>query len=139
MAWVKKMAVEMPITADSRFLDATTRVPPSKEAEYWSDRNFIPNFLKHADRDPTGFISASEIDNLELLTSVVSAYLDLVRESPPPELLPLISYYKAQHDIDPSDVGDIADVARDIRSKPEQLRKKFTWVFLQQYIASAAG
>src|SRR3972149_8536653 len=51
MEWVRDMAEQLPIRADSRIENVTVTVPPETTRKVWNDRNRVANFLKHADKD----------------------------------------------------------------------------------------
>src|SRR5258706_6022470 len=51
MAWVKDLAEQLPIHAESKLEDVSVTVSPEAARHFWKDRNKIANFLKHADRD----------------------------------------------------------------------------------------
>jgi len=77
MKWIKDLAEQVPITVDSSFKDIRASVPPDVAKKYWSKRNKISNFLKHADRDAKSHIIFDEVDNLDLLMHAQSAYIDI--------------------------------------------------------------
>jgi len=55
----------------------TMPIPPDLERKVWKTVNRIPNFLKHADSDPTGDIAESEIDPREMILKSCVLYSDL--------------------------------------------------------------
>jgi len=79
MRWVKEMAEQMPITADSTPDEVTVHIGTEAERAFWRMRNEASNFLKHADKDAQAHIGLEKIDNLNLLMQAMAAYRDLVK------------------------------------------------------------
>jgi hypothetical protein len=88
MEWIKNAANRLPITASSNLselADFTVTPSTSLEKDFWEKRSKIPNFLKHADRDPKSYISMDDVDNKELLMYAFSSYADMTRDRLYPE------------------------------------------------------
>ncbi len=93
MRWICKMAELLPITANSEFKDVNAQVSRQFRANFWTDRNYVANFLKHADRDARSYISLDGVDNLHLIMCALGAYIDLTNELIHPEGWVLFVYY----------------------------------------------
>ena len=93
MTWIREMAEQLPIKADSKFSDIKASVSESTARQFWQKRNAASNFLKHADRDVKAHMALEEIDNLQLLMQAYSAYVDLVHDELEAEGLVLWLYY----------------------------------------------
>ena len=79
MDWIRDMAEQLPIHADSRIEDVSLTVPPESTRKFWNDRNRIANFLKHADRDSASTIALDEVNNFLFLMQCYSAYVDVTK------------------------------------------------------------
>ena len=93
MKWIRKTAEQLPITESSRFEDIKASVSPDVAKEYWVQRNKVSNFLKHAGRDASTYISTDEVDNLSLLMQALASYLDLASDDIGPEGFVLWIYH----------------------------------------------
>lgn len=82
MKSVREWAEKMPITETSKYEDIKATVSPDVARDFWTKRNKVSNFLKHADNDESTHISMEEVDNLPLLMQALSSYLDLDRGGP---------------------------------------------------------
>lgn len=80
MGWIREVAEQLPIRADSKFEDVSASVSPKTAQEFWQKRNAVSNFLKHADRDAKSHIALDQVDNLQLLMQALSAYVDLLHD-----------------------------------------------------------
>ena len=92
MKWIREKAEQLPITASSRFEDIKASVSPDVAKDYWVKRNKVSNFLKHADRDASAYISTDQVDNLFLLMQALASYLDLASDDIGPEGFVLMIY-----------------------------------------------
>ena len=79
MRWIRELVDQFPITASSKYNDFKVSVSTNAGKEFWKERNFVSNFLKHADRDSGSHISMENVDNLFLLRQAHGSYIDLVR------------------------------------------------------------
>lgn len=80
MVWVRDLAEQLPIEKDSKIEDVSITLPRKAVGDFWSRRNKVSNFLKHADKDPRSSIALDEVDNLLLLMQCYSAYRDITRD-----------------------------------------------------------
>ena len=56
---------------------------PDIERQFWEDRNYAANFLKHADRDSTEALDVRRLDTGTLIMTAIGAYLDLFPQITP--------------------------------------------------------
>jgi hypothetical protein len=80
MAWVRDLAEQLPIEADTKHEEVSVTISRQAAGEYWHQRNKVANFLKHADRDAGAALALDEVDNLMLLMQCYSAYTDLIHD-----------------------------------------------------------
>lgn len=73
MKWILDLASQLPITALSEVGDARVVIPKHVVSQYWNERNRIPNFLKHANKDDSTHIAVGEVDNRTLIMQAVGA------------------------------------------------------------------
>jgi hypothetical protein len=76
--------------------DASVSVSPVYEEKYWREFNWPANFLKHADRDPDGKFSETNVDSDEFIMRASSAYIDLIGK-PTPEICVYAAYISKDH------------------------------------------
>lgn len=62
---------------------------------YWRQHNYIANFLKHADSDPSAILDIRAIDNLQLLMQATASFGSLAGELRENEFLVLAYYFGA--------------------------------------------
>ena len=93
MEWIRKMAEQLPITASMKYEDVRASVSAELARRWWSQRNKVSNFLKHADRDAKAHIALDEVDNLHILMQVLASYTDLVKDDLRAEGLILWTYF----------------------------------------------
>src|SRR5690606_34252701 len=96
LAWIKEMAEELPIRADSKYEDIQVYISADLASAYWRKRTSTANFLKHADRDVSESLSLDDVHNLELLLLASSSYNDLIKDTLGTEGLVLWLYYCAE-------------------------------------------
>jgi hypothetical protein len=116
MGWIREVAKQLPIQADSKFSDLSVSVPTSAARKFWLKRNEIPNFLKHADRDAKAHISLDDVDNLQLLMDAYRAYIDLVHDELEAEGLVLWLYFCATKGTREGLPSQYQDIARKIEA-----------------------
>jgi hypothetical protein len=80
MALIERMAKELPITSSMSIEEIELILPPVLVRDYWSRRNAISNFLKHAEKDSDLHLRLDSVDNHQLILSALAAYLDITRE-----------------------------------------------------------
>lgn len=85
MAQIAEMAAILPIEAESSARDVKLSIDAESARRYWRNRNKAANFLKHADKDPSESLDASDIDNAILLMQCLGAYTDLLKDQLAPE------------------------------------------------------
>jgi hypothetical protein len=93
MKWIQQMAEQLPITESMKYEDIRVTVPEETARKWWTKRNKVSNFLKHADRDGKAHIPLQEVDNLNLLTLALTSYTDLVKDDLGAEGLILWMYF----------------------------------------------
>lgn len=92
MAQIAEMAALLPIEADSSIGDVKASIDAESAQRYWRNRNKAANFLKHADKDPSATLDATDVDNANLLMQCLGAYTDLFKDQLAPEGLVLWLY-----------------------------------------------
>lgn len=65
------------------------------EHKLWLSETTV--FLKHAERDPNGFLSADGLDNEKMLMATCAAYLELMNQ-PTPEIKAYFAFWSAKND-----------------------------------------
>jgi len=85
MAQIAELAALLPIEADSSVKDVKASIDSESAQRYWRNRNKAANFLKHADKDPSATLAASDVDNANLLMQCLGAYTDLLKDQLAPE------------------------------------------------------
>jgi hypothetical protein len=76
-----------------------------REHELWLSETTV--FLKHADRDPNGFLSAEGLDNEKMLIATCAAYVELMKQHTP-ETVAYFAFWSVKED----QVDDLAAEAR---------------------------
>jgi len=93
MKWIVDIAEQLPITESTSYEEVGAFISSEAASEWWSKRNRVANFLKHADKDAQDHILHDEIDNLNLLMLALSSYCDLVKDDLGEEGLILWVYF----------------------------------------------
>ena len=130
MKAIRKWAEQLPITASSRYEDTEVSVSPNVEREFWTIRNKVSNFLKHADRDAISQISMEEVDNLFLLMLAQGSYLDLAGRDLGPEGHVLLVYNAVDSGMIEGLPKELQKFATDLEHLPRNERLKCCSVFL---------
>jgi hypothetical protein len=80
-------------------------VSEQHEHKIWLSETTV--FLKHAERDSNGFLSADGLDNEKMLMATCAAYLELMNQ-PTPEIAAYFAFWSVRN----NQVHDIADEVR---------------------------
>jgi hypothetical protein len=78
---------------DKRRIDLN--VSERHEHKLWLSQTTV--FLKHADRDPNGFLSADGLDNEKMLMATSAAYVELMNQ-PTPEIAAYFAFWSVKRD-----------------------------------------
>lgn len=124
LAWVRNLADQLPITADSSIRDVSITLPPQAVREFWKHRRKVANFLKHADHDRHTSISLEDHDNLMLLIQCYCAYRDLTPNDLDNEGLVFEIYVGAREDNQSSCVKSQQEIVNKLRDVDESDRKR---------------
>jgi hypothetical protein len=93
----------------------------SKQREHKTWLSETTAFLKHADRDPNGFLSAGGLDSQKMLIATSAAYVALINR-PTTEISVYFAFWSALNDV----VNDLTDkvqlFARELQATEETLR-----------------
>lgn len=125
MQWIRDIAEQIPITANSEFRDIAASVSRETARGYWIKRNKIANFLKHADKDAQSHISMDDVDNTELLMIVLGAYVDLSNDAIWPEGHFLLAYVKSASEDDGETPESVLYIVTKLREIDPELRLDF--------------
>jgi hypothetical protein len=123
MAWVCKLAEQIPIQADTKIEDCSVSLSRQATIEFWNKRNKIANFLKHADRDSKAAISLDEVDNLLLLMQCYGAYIDLTHDDLGNEGLVLKLFIEANEPSHTVPASEREKLVQQISEVPEEDRQ----------------
>jgi hypothetical protein len=93
MKCIRDLAEHLPVTESTNYQDVKASISIETARNWWSKRNMVSNFLKHADRDIKTSISLDEVDNLLLLVQALASYGDLVKNGLGQEGLILWTYF----------------------------------------------
>lgn len=123
MGWIREIAEQLPINADSPLSDATVSVPPGVAAAVWAKRNAASTFLQRpAVAAPP---PPAEGDTLQLLMQAWSAYTELLHDELEAEGLVLWLYYSAVNGMVETLPEHYVDVAKHIAGLDADRRLKF--------------
>lgn len=92
------MAIIEKIAAQGEGFNANLiSIPMNRKQEQRAWPSNAANFLKHADRDSEGYLSADEVKNESVLIGACVAYLELMR-MPTPEITAFLAFWAAKND-----------------------------------------
>jgi hypothetical protein len=117
MKWIQEKAEQYPITASMKYEDLRVSVSKKTARDWWNMKNKVPNFLKHADRDPKAHIYPEKVDNLSLLVNALASYTDLVKDDLGAEGLVLRMYFN----VVTSTTGQVSEKYREMASELKKL------------------
>ena len=120
MPTIAELAEHIRVQGDN-FDKERIHVNVSKRHEHkvWLSETTV--FLKHAERDPNGFLSADGLDNEKMLMATCAAYVELMNQ-PTPEIAAYFAFWSVRND----QVHDLADevqfFARQLQATEEAQR-----------------
>jgi hypothetical protein len=129
MPTIAELAEQIRVQGDN-FDRERIHVNVSKRHEHklWLSETTV--FLKHAERDPNGFLSAEGLDNERMLMGTCAAYLELMNQ-PTPEIEAYFAFWAVMN----NQVHDIADqvqpFARQLEGAEEMQRYEMCRKFIQ--------
>ena len=132
MKFIRKMAEQLPITESTKREDIKATVSPDVAKEFWTKRNKVSNFLKHADRDASDYISTDEVENLFLLMLALAAYSDLTSDNIGPEGFVLWLYSNVDKGMIEGMPTEYQELATNIESLSRNERLNFCSVYLNE-------
>lgn len=130
MAQIAELAAVLPIEADSSIKDVKVSIDAESAQRYWRNRNKTANFLKHADKDPSATLAATDVDNANLLMQCVGAYTDLFKDQLAPEGLVFWLYSCVRDD----DLSSIPPKLQPIATRLQEIHHDELRVFCAEYI-----
>lgn len=78
-------------------------------------------FLKHADRDPKGFLSAGGLDNEKMLMAACAAYVELMNQWTP-EIAAYFAFWSVRNDLANGLADEVQSFARQLQATEETQR-----------------
>jgi len=132
MAWVKDLAEQLPIRANSKIDELTVTVSPQAARQFWKSRNKIANFLKHADRDAGESIALDDIDNLLMLMQCFSAYTDVTRDDLGNEGLVFQLFIGANQTPTTNAASQRDQIIQKLAAAPERDRRRMCSIFITE-------
>lgn len=130
MPTIAKLAERIRSEGDN-FDKESIHVNVSKRHEHklWLSETTV--FLKHAKRDPNGFLSADGLDNEKMLMATCAAYIELMNQ-PTPEIVVYFAFWAVRND----QVNDLADevqlLARQLQEIEEAQRYEKCVKFIRE-------
>ena len=112
MPTIAELAERIRVEGDN-FDEQSIRVDVSKGHEHKLWLSEITVFLKHADRDPNGFLSEDGLDNEKMLLATSAAYLELMKQ-PTPEIAAYFAFWSVRN-------HQMLDLAVEVQSFARQL------------------
>ncbi len=112
MPTIAKLAERIRVHGDN-FDKESIHVNVSKQHEHklWLSETTV--FLKHAERDPSGFLSEDGLDVEKMLMATCAAYVELIKQ-PTPEIMAYFAFWSVRnHQVD--------DLAEEVRQFARQL------------------
>jgi hypothetical protein len=110
------------------------RVTLSKQREHKLWLSEITNFLKHADRDASNFLSTDRLDNEKILTASCSAYLELMKQ-PTPEIIAYFAFWSVKNYA----TEDLAKEVQPFARRLERANEAERFRLCAQYIREKKG
>lgn len=129
MPTIAKLAEHIRVHGDNFDKESIhVNVSTRHEHKLWLSETTV--FLKHAKRDPNGFLSADGLDNEKMLMATCAAYLELMNQ-PTPEIAAYFAFWSVRN----NQVHDIADevrpFARQLEAAEETQRYEMCGKFIQ--------
>ena len=112
MSLVAELADQIRAQGDN-FDKGRIQVNVSKRHEHKLWLSEVTVFLKHANRDPDGFLSADGLDNERMLMAACAAYIELMNQ-PTPEIAAYFAFWAATN-------GQVSDIADEVQMFARQL------------------
>jgi len=135
------MTMLEPLIADIReqgeeFDSKRIGVKVSKQQEHKLWLYQATNFLKHADRDPHGFLSTDNLDNERIIMATCAAYLEIMKE-PTPEIAAYFAFWSAKnHEVDGL-AKEVQKFARQLETTNEARRYKLCIQYIREHKRAA--